>query len=274
MISTTSLRSALDKTYFRMKGWKFRKHQIQKIPVEVESSRYAVKTISKRSELEAVCRLRYEVFFKEGLGKKAAIQVDLDRFDFVADHLCVFDLESNRIVGTYRLLSDLFTTQFYSETEFEISKFLQRPGGKLEMGRACIAPEHRNGVVIALLWKGIYEYMHKSKARYLFGCTSFKTTSLKTIEKVCHDLREKGSLDERLEISVLPKFQVQNQSFASESLAQQEDEKLSGLVRSYIKAGAKFYPKPAFDADFECFDFFTYLDVQGSSVDYHRYGRA
>jgi putative hemolysin len=274
MIASEALRSAIDRTYFRMRGWKFRKNQIQKIPIEIISNRYAVKTISLRSELEAVCKLRFEVFFKEGLHRKAGIQYDLDRFDFVADHLCVFDLESNRIVGTYRLLSDMFTKKFYSETEFDLRHFLERPGRKLEMGRACIEPSHRNGVVIALLWKAIYEYMQKAEARYLFGCTSFKTQSSKTLEVIRKNLCERDAIDPELEISVLPNFRVSKDRLPARDSEDSEADKLSGLVRSYIKAGAKFYSEPAFDAEFQCFDFFTYLDLLGSKTDYHRYGRA
>jgi len=48
----------------------------------------------------------------------------------------------------------------------------QLRGQLLELGRACIEREHRDSVVLMLLWKGIYRYACETGARYLVGCSS------------------------------------------------------------------------------------------------------
>jgi putative hemolysin len=62
---------------------------------------------------------------------------------------------------------------FYSSTLFDLSGLpAEVVGDAVEVGRACIALEHRNTQVLFLLWKGLARYMAASQRRYLFGCCS------------------------------------------------------------------------------------------------------
>jgi putative hemolysin len=87
----------------------------------------------------------------------------------------IIDKKSGEIVGTYRLICSLFSKRFYSQAEFTLEQVLALPGVKLELGRACIKKEFRNGAVLTLLWRGIIEYMKLTNAKYLFGCASVQT---------------------------------------------------------------------------------------------------
>jgi len=42
----------------------------------------------------------------------------------------------------------------------------------VELGRACVHRQHRNLVVLGLLWKGIAAYAKERGGRYLIGCSS------------------------------------------------------------------------------------------------------
>ncbi len=42
----------------------------------------------------------------------------------------------------------------------------------VELGRACVHRQHRNLVVLGLLWKGIADYARERGGRYLIGCSS------------------------------------------------------------------------------------------------------
>jgi putative hemolysin len=42
----------------------------------------------------------------------------------------------------------------------------------LELGRACVQREHRDSMVLMLLWKGIFRYACETGTRYLVGCSS------------------------------------------------------------------------------------------------------
>ena len=42
----------------------------------------------------------------------------------------------------------------------------------IELGRACVHPQHHNLIVLGLLWKGIADYARQRSGRYLFRCSS------------------------------------------------------------------------------------------------------
>lgn len=237
----------------------------QKVPIFIDSSRYIVRTASSYEELRQALRLRYQVFIREGLHRRKAMGLDIDRFDFVADHLLVEDKASGSVVGTYRIISSLFSNEFYSDSEFELSDFLKEPGIKLELGRACIEIEHRNGAVLTLLWKGILEYMSLTNSRYLFGCASIKTVSIPEIASVTLHLIKEDKLSDRWNIRPTDAYCARGleKELARLSALGPTDaaaEKIPPLLRSYFKAGAKIMGMPALDWDFQCIDFLTILE--------------
>lgn len=134
--------------------------------------------------------LRYRVFFEEmGAPATAAARLrrlDIDPFDAICDHLLVIDgtaRAGERIVGTYRLLREEVADAcdgFYSSGEFDLTplKGHARAGGGqlLELGRSCVAPAYRTAGTIALLWRGIAEYLGRHRIGHMFGCASFHGT--------------------------------------------------------------------------------------------------
>lgn len=251
----------------------FKPHHVEKIhvkvPLSIDSSRFLVKTVDLKSEFDEVVRLRYEVFFEEGLDQKNPTAVDIDDFDGICDHLIVQEKTSQAIVGTYRLNSSLFSSRFYSQQEFHMDAFLALPGIKLELGRACIKKEFRNGITIALLWKGIAEYISKTKARWLFGCGSVNTTSPLQIQRIQNFLRKEGHVFEDVPISVTDPFSIWPEA-NFEDLSGGESEGLPSLMKAYLKAGSRLVEEPAFDKDFQCFDFLTILNTEKMRGAYER----
>src|SRR5688572_29270159 len=148
----------------------------------VEDTRYIVKVAETGAEVESALRLRYEVFSVELTGQKPDAdpsRLEFDEYDFKCRHLLVIDRETKRTVGTYRLNSIETACSlrgFYSYGEFTIEHL---PADVLnhgvEIGRACIAPEHRNTKVLFLLWKGLVAYLQTEGKRYFFGCCSIFT---------------------------------------------------------------------------------------------------
>jgi len=146
---------------------------------EIHDGRYSVRFARTREELDAVLKLRFEVFnleLGEGLESSFLTSRDLDEFDDVCHHLIVEDADSGGIVGTYRTQTGEMARDargFYSDAEFDLSLF---PAGVLEdsveLGRACVARDHRNVQVLFLLWKGLAAYAAHNRKRYLFGCCS------------------------------------------------------------------------------------------------------
>lgn len=257
----------------RMKD--FRAH----IPIFLEKKNFIVKTADSTEELRAALRLRHDVFLQELLKRKKKSGMDLDRFDKHCDHLLIIDKRSDKIIGTYRLQSSLHTKRWYTATEFHMKHIIKRlPGNKLELGRACVHPDHRNGVTIALLWEGIHAYMQASQSTYLFGCSSIKTMDKAEIRAIYHYLRQNGFLTDDHRVRPKGKFRVPGMArharrkplhLNPEELSAHKD-KIPALLNSYLKAGAKVCGTPALDRSFKCIDFLTLLSVQDIGAQYSR----
>lgn len=246
-----------------------------KISISVKKGHFTVKTVQTGAELEEVLRLRFEVFNREYMGKNRAVGVDVDKLDFICDHLVIRDDRSGRVVGTYRLNSSLFSDKFYSSAEFKFDKIKAMPGNILELGRAAIDKEFRTGAVIALLWRGISEYMQLTKTDILLGCASVKTIDPLQIGLITQYLENKGVLKYDLDVEPTRKYRVKRLSKVFEYIDKhpfEYDEKaiaeqIPALFASYVKMGFKAYGEPALDLDFNCIDYLIMIpldDLQGA----------
>jgi len=246
----------------RMKN--FRAH----IPITIEKKNYIVKTADSREELHAALKLRHDVFLSELLKKSKRSGLDKDKFDKLCDHLIIIDKKTNMLIGTYRLQSSLFTNKWYTATEFHMKHIKRLPGTKLELGRACVHPEHRNGVTIALLWEGISAYIKASGTNYLFGCSSIKTTDHAQIREIYRYLLQNGYLSHEHRVRPRTKFKIRGMVNKLNKMPDpdtmtpaQMKTMIPSLLASYLKAGAKVCGSPALDKNFKCIDFLTLLDV-------------
>jgi len=132
---------------------------------------YTVRLACDSAGIRAAQALRFEVFnleLNEGLARSFATGLDADPFDPVCDHLVVEHLPSRQIVGTYRLqtgVSAKINLGYYCGQEFEFEVFEPLRGQLIELGRACVHRQHRNLVVLGMLWKGIAAYAMSRGAR-------------------------------------------------------------------------------------------------------------
>lgn len=258
----------------RSRMMNFRAH----IPIFIEKKNFIVKTADSREELYAALKLRHDVFLMELLKKQKKSGVDKDRFDKLCDHLIIIDKRSNSLIGTYRLQSSLHTKKWYTATEFHMKHIKRLPGIKLELGRACVHPDHRNGVTIALLWEGIKAYVEASGTSYLFGCSSIKTTNHVEILQIYQYLLNNGHLSHEHRVRPRGKFRINgmNKHFRAcgvgcfDNLDPSMKDKIPSLLASYLKVGAKVCGSPALDKSFKCIDFLTLLDVSCLKSQYIR----
>ena len=110
-------------------------------------------------ELESIQRLRYDVFSAEfaAVLDGANDGLDRDAFDPWCDHLMVRESGSDRVIGTYRLLTPVQARRaggYYSESEFDLAGLGSIRDGLVEFGRACIHEDHRQGGALMMLWSG------------------------------------------------------------------------------------------------------------------------
>jgi putative hemolysin len=233
-----------------------------RIPDEllIGDGRYEVRIAADAYEIEAALKLRHRVFNVELGGQPDSDDVEQDAFDVVCRHLIVIDKTSGETVGTYRVNyfeTALSADGFYSFGEFSIEDlpFDVLTNG-VEVGRACIAAEHRNTKVLYLLWKGLAKFMQLSRKRYLFGCCSIFSRDPLVGERAFHQLAKAGHFHDQLRV------EPRRNALYLGSLEEIEREpiELPSLFNMYLRIGAKVCGPPIIDEEFGTIDFFVVFD--------------
>lgn len=235
---------------------------------EIEKGPYLIKVAETKEELIETFRLRYGVygpFYKT----PPRLPLDIDDYDQTADHIIIINKDINKVVGTYRVLCSDYTKDFYTAREFDLTKLVSLDAKLVEMGRATVSEEARSGAVITLLWRGLGEYIVKSKAEYLFGCATLWTQDFKYISDVWAYFKKESLFFEKEIIPLgknkVPQWDKLIEARDSSPLTDEEKKKVSKslppLFKSYIKAGAKFGARPANDIKLQSVDFFTVCKV-------------
>ena len=148
----------------------------------LESKNYEVFFASAKeipNLLQEIGRLRETTFRDIGEGTNKAI--DLDKFDKYYHHLLLWDRESNKLAGAYRMglgkniYKKYGIAGFYIHTLFrfepELYTMMQNT---IEMGRAFIIKEYQQKPMpLFLLWKGIVHVtLRHPEHKYLMGGVS------------------------------------------------------------------------------------------------------
>ncbi len=224
---------------------------------------YRMRFARTQADLEAVQRVRYEVFnleLNEGLAASRETGLDQDKFDAQCQHLMVTEDATGKVIGTYRLqVSESATAAegFYSDQEFDLSGLPPEVlEDSVELGRACILREHRDKRVLFLLFSGLTTYLAWNSKRYFFGCSSLTSQDPHEGIAAYTRLLERGQV--WTEFVVTPK-----DGFACEL----GDEplrpmhiKIPSLFSIYLRYGAKICGPPAIDREFKTIDFLTLFD--------------
>lgn len=212
-------------------------------------------------DVRAAQALRFAVFnleLNEGLAESLATGLDADPFDDVCDHLIVEHLPTAEVVGTYRLQTGASAARrrgYYSEQEFDFRPYEPIRGELIELGRACVHQQHRNLVVLGMLWKGIAEYAQARGGRYLCGCSSITSQAPAVGASAYAELCRKHLAQPHWRTQPLPAFDCPLDTLAEEA------PKIPKLLRAYLSVGAKICGPPALDRQFKTIDFLTLLDL-------------
>ena len=227
---------------------------------------YRARLARNLDEVRAAQALRFQVFnleLNEGLEQSYATGLDEDPFDAVCDHLVVEHLPSANIVGTYRLQTGRNAAVhrgYYCAQEFEFDVFEPFRAEMIELGRACIHPQHRNLVVLGLLWKGIADYARQHRGRYLFGCSSITSQDPAVGASAYADLCRRHLAQPQSRTRPLAAYDCSLSQLAAEPA------KIPKLLRAYLTIGAKICGPPALDCQFKTIDFLTLLDLETMSL--------
>ena len=232
----------------------------------VATGRYKLTLAKHLDEERAAQRLRFEIFnleLHEGLAEAFATGLDADEFDEVCDHLLVRDRVTNAVVGTYRLQTGRSAAAhrgYYSAQEFNFHPYEPMRDQMVELGRACVAAEHRNISVLNLLWRGIARYAQAHGARYLTGCSSLTTQDEAAALATYRGLVASHLVEGRLQTEPRPGWRC------SELYGHPVALPVPKLLRAYLALGAKICGEPAIDRNFSTIDFLTWFDLQSLPV--------
>jgi putative hemolysin len=230
----------------------------------IREGRYELSFARTEAELDAVLRLRFEVFnleLGEGLDSSYETGRDEDPFDAVCHHLIIRDTKGGDIVGCYRMQTAEIAEAnigFYSDAEYDLSE-LTAPvlSQSIEIGRACVARAHRGIRVLFLLWRGLVLYLSAHRKRYLFGCSSLTSQDPRSGLALMAYLRQEGYLHPDLHVSTRPGYECD----AGDAPVVASGEELPELFRIYLHHGARVCSPPAIDRRFKTIDFLMLFDV-------------
>ncbi|HET9978319.1 MAG TPA: GNAT family N-acyltransferase [Burkholderiaceae bacterium] len=205
------------------------------------------------ADVRAAQRLRYRVFVEEGGAQvtSATQHHELDAFDPWCEHLLVRDPTDGRVIGTYRVLTPekaRLQGGLYADAEFDLAPLLALRPRLVELGRACVHPDHRAGGVILALWRGLTRFMLARGLDTMIGAASVP-------------MRDGGhaaaSLWTRLRETHLapPALRVQPRlPLPVERLDCCLAVEPPPLVKGYLRLGARLLGAPAWDPAFQTAD--------------------
>ncbi|WP_103035899.1 GNAT family N-acetyltransferase [Castellaniella caeni] len=221
--------------------------------------------------LDALQRLRFRVF-TEDLGAhfpQARDGRDVDRFDPWCVHFMVRDTASQRVVGTYRMLTPeaaLRAGSYYSESEFDLTPLNALRPQLVEVGRSCIDAGFRHGTAIMLLWSGLAQVMAQGGYRYMLGCAS---VSLRDGGVTASEVwrRAQALMAAHPELPQIRPLHPYPLARLDSTLPT----RVPPLIKGYLKLGATICGAPAWDPDFHTADFPILLDLEWLDARYRRH---
>lgn len=224
--------------------------------------RYLVRWARSEAGLDEALSLRYRVFNQElGEGLAGSLETgrDEDRFDAHCHHLLVEDRVTGSIIGTYRMQTEEMAQAgagFYSDGEFHLEDLPDAVrAAAVEVGRACIAREHRSRAVLFLLWKGLADYLTATGCRHFFGCCSLTGTDPALGRRARRELERAALVDPTVAVRVRPHLACPPGEPAEGPF------ELPPLFRTYLRYGSRVVSEPAIDREFGTVDFLVLFDV-------------
>ena len=241
----------------------------------IEAGRFTVRLAENEAEVAAAQRLRYRVFVEEmgasASPEEAAERRERDRFDPYFEHLLLIDNENEDpdielgVVGVYRLMLRERAREgigFYGVSEYDLEKLMNYPRNSVELGRSCVAKEHRGGAGMHLLWTGLGEFVTSHDVSIMFGVASFHGSqtapSAQALSYLHHnhlapeDLRVRAVEEHFVSMDILPMDQIERI---------QAMRQIPALIKAYIRLGG-FVGEGAFiDYDFNTVDVCLLMDT-------------
>ncbi len=242
--------------------------------------RYTLLVSTDPALIDAAQRLRHEIFTTEpgfsvsGASPGFEAGRDADRFDEFCDHLLVREDNTGELVGCYRMLPPpgaIAAGGLYTATEFDVTGLDALRPSLVEMGRAVVHHDHRNGAVVLLMWAGILAYLDRCGYDYVAGCVSVPVEDSEAEPgSQIRGVRDfvSGRHAAPAEYTVYPYRPVTVDGRSLDDIAAPARVTVPPLMRGYLRLGAEVCGEPAHDPDFGVGDFPALLDKRRADTRY------
>jgi putative hemolysin len=249
--------------------------------LSTDTPRYTLLLSTDPALIDAAQRLRHDVFTSEpgfevsGASPGFTAGRDADRFDEHCDHLLVREDNSGELVGCYRMLPPpgaIAAGSLYTATEFNVEGLDSLRPTLVEMGRAVVRNDHRNGGVVLLMWAGILAYLDRCDYDYVTGCVSVPVRGSageadgSQIRGVRDFVRRRHPAP--AQHTLYPYRPVTVNGRGLDAIDPPARLSVPPLMRGYLRLGAQVCGEPAHDPDFGVGDFPALLDKRRADTRY------
>jgi putative hemolysin len=179
------------------------------------------------------------------------------------------------VVGTYRLIRRPAAAQigrFYSAAEYDIEALLAYPGELLELGRSCVASEHRTRPTMQLLWRGIAAYVFHHGIDVMFGCASLPGTAPEALAMPLSYLHYHHLAPPALRPRALPERYVSMKLLPADAIEPAKVlVELPPLVKGYLRLGGFVGDGAVIDPQFNTTDVSIIVKTELITEKYYRH---
>ena len=233
---------------------------------------YTTRYARTADDLRQVQRLRYQIFVAEmgagGDGIDHDLSLEADGYDAFAQHLMIEDptrASGDNLVGVYRLMTRDCAQRaggFYARSEFDLSPLLSSKRSLLELGRSCVHPDYRNGMVLAQMWSALAQFVQDADIQVLFGTASFHGTDKDALAQPLSWLHHHYLAPPDLRVRAIGPAAVACDQIAAEQLDRPVAmRQMPPLIKSYLRLGGRVGQGAFVDHKFNTTDVCLILDT-------------
>lgn len=228
---------------------------------DIVKGRYRVRFSTTPIDIIAAQALRYRTF-RGGEG------LDKDEFDDICQHVLVEEVETDRLVCTFRMLTmqnGADIGRSYSAQFYELSNLHNIEGMVVEMGRFCIDPTYNDPDILRIAWAAMTNYVDDNDVELLFGCSSFSGTEADEYADSFALLKERHIAPKRFlpKIKAPKVFQFAKKLKLFKPNLKAAQKRMPPLLRTYLLMGGWVSDHAVVDNDLNTLHVFTGLEIRG-----------
>ena len=235
----------------------------------VEKFKIRLMDKTNKEEVQKVQKLRYEYLLKDYNTNLPVDGIDDDGYDEYSDSILVIDTEKDIIAGTYRVATKETVKghKFLTEEEYDIHELIESDETFLELGRAVVHVDYRNGFVIQLLLLAIYHYATEHNLKYYLGLCSFHGTD-PTLYKHGFSILARDYSFTKYNIKACSNTFDLHYIDEDKIDPQLAKAQLPSLLRMYLRLGHRVCAGGSIDYNFNSCDVLIVLDSDNINIKY------